>query len=184
MIGNILGGAMGKVAPTGDYESIATVTVGAGGATDITFSSIPSTYQHLQLRMISRGANSTNTPVLLQFNSDTTTVYARHWLTGNGTSASASAQTGETSINSSRQPGSGDTSNTFGAVVIDILDYKDTNKFTTIRSLSGYDTNGAGEIHLYSGLWRSTSAVTTIKLYASTGNLLQYSQAALYGIKG
>lgn len=36
--------------PSTDYDSIATTTVGAGGAASITFSSIPSTYQHLQIR--------------------------------------------------------------------------------------------------------------------------------------
>jgi len=76
------------------------------------------------------------------------------------------------------------TASIFGVTVTDILDYKDTNKYTTIRVLTGYDTNGAGDVLLYSGNWRSTSAVTSIVLFPASGNFNQYSQFALYGIKG
>ena len=74
---------------------------------------------------------------------------------------------------------------TFGAVVIDILDYANTNKYKTIRSLSGTDYNNtSGAVGLFSGSWRNTNAITTIKITASSANLAQYSQFALYGIKG
>ena len=56
MIGNIVAGTFSAgVAPvTSSYESIATVSVGSGGQSSIVFSSIPSTYKHLQLRAIAR----------------------------------------------------------------------------------------------------------------------------------
>ena len=74
------------------YESIATVTVGSGGSSSIDFTSIPSTYTHLQLRMTARctaqsGGNPTN--VYLRFNSDSGSNYAWHQLAGNGSAASA-----------------------------------------------------------------------------------------------
>jgi hypothetical protein len=74
---------------------------------------------------------------------------------------------------------------TFGAVVIDILDYANTNKYKTIRSLSGTSyNNNNGAVGLFSGSWRNTNAITAITLQASAANLAQYSQFALYGIKG
>ena len=82
--------------------------------------------------------------------------------------------------------GGGMTANTFGAGVIDILDYAKTNKYKATRQLSGISSNatvGDRDYLLYgSGLWRSTSAITSITL---TGNsFVQYSHFALYGIKG
>jgi hypothetical protein len=76
--------------------------------------------------------------------------------------------------------------NIFSGFVIDILDYANTNKYKTIRYLSGYDANGSGRVGLGSGSWRSTSAVTSITLQGLeySSNYKQYSSFALYGIKG
>ena len=71
------------------YESISTVTVGSGGAADVTFSSIPATYKHLQIRGISRNSGSGISIGRVRFNSDTGTNYARHTLEGDGSSAGA-----------------------------------------------------------------------------------------------
>ena len=164
----------------GDYESIATVTVGAGGSSSITFSSIPSTYQHLQMRGIFRP--TTASWVIANFNGDTSANYSMHDLRGDSSSASAG---------SAIEPyvyfilGATTASNTFAAGVIDILDYANTNKFKTLRSLSGIDTNGGGNIDLTSGNWRSTNAITSITLSLNAGGSIpQYSSFALYGIKG
>jgi predicted patatin/cPLA2 family phospholipase len=81
--------------------------------------------------------------------------------------------------------GGGMTASTFGAGVIDILDYADTNKFKTTRTLNGVSSNASSAIDyifLVSGLWRSTSAITSITLTGN--NFAQYSHFALYGIKG
>jgi hypothetical protein len=69
-------------------------------------------------------------------------------------------------------------------MVIDILDYANVNKYTTIRVLGGADLNGSGAINLVSGLWMNTAAVTSFLISADSGNLAQYSSFALYGIKG
>jgi hypothetical protein len=71
----------------------------------------------------------------------------------------------------------------FGAGVVDILDYKDTNKYKTVRNLTGVDMNGMGELGLISGLWRNTNAITSILFYPPANNIAQYSHFALYGIK-
>lgn len=173
-------------APSGAYDSIATTTVGAGGATDITFSSIPATYTHLQIRLIGRSNRAANLDSLrLQVNSDTASNYAEHGLYGDGASAGAFAGTSQAYIQFYRIAGANAGASTFGAIYIDILDYANTSKFKTARSIGGADNNGSGEIYLTSGLWSSTSAITSLKLYPGVGtNFTQYSHFALYGIRG
>jgi hypothetical protein len=188
MLNSLIGiiASSGGVVSTNSYESIATVTVGAGGASTVTFSSIPSTYQHLQIRGIGRAANSTTDEnFILQFNSDTGANYSLHNVYGTGSAVGANASTNFTASYFSRVSGNNSGASIFGVAVADILDYSDTNKYKTVRSLSGHDQNGSGYVTLMSGSWRSTSAVTTITIKNESGsNISQYSQYALYGIKG
>jgi hypothetical protein len=167
----------------GDYESISTVTVGSGGSSSISFSSIPSTYRHLQIRYIGRRNNAFNTlSAGIRFNGDSGTNYTRHELYGDGSSASGSSATGLDASNTSVVTGTS-TANTFGAGVIDILDYADTNKYKTFRQLTGADVNGAGFLNLASGLWLNTNAVTSISIN-SPESFTSSSVISLYGIKG
>ena len=170
-------------AAANSYESIATTTVGAGGSSTITFSSIPSTYKHLQIRAIASGAGAQRYGV--QFNGDTGANYTQHFLYGTGSVAGAGGTTGGAKYNSI---GASDGGSTFGASVTDILDYTNTNKNTVVRSLAGYDTNTSnGLVVLYSFVWLNTAAVTSLTIQAAesySGNFAQYSQFALYGIKG
>lgn len=169
------------------FESIATVTVGAGGSSSISFSSIPSTYKHLQVRYLSRDnrAAGNNDGLRIQLNSDTATNYATHELYGDGASAGASANATVSYMRAGTNAVDNTAASIFGAGVLDILDYQNTNKYKTIRSLSGVDSNGAGTITLTSGLWQNTNAVSTVLIYPQNGTLInQYSSFALYGIKG
>lgn len=174
-------------AAAGDFESIATVTVGSGTQNEITFSSIPSTYTHLQLRLIGRTNRTSNTQanVVMRFNNDTGSNYAFHDLYGDGSSVTASATTSQTNIVVNRITGADAISNNFGAIIVDILDYKNTNKYKTIRALGGVDNNGSGAVSFSSGVWMNTNAITEIDLttIAGTFNYTQYSHFALYGIK-
>ena len=173
----------GVAAATNSYESIATVLVGSGGSSQINFTSIPSTFKHLQIRAIARNT-STVADANYRFNSDSGSNYAWHLLVGNGSSASAFAFTGQTSI---RGAGFNDNATSvFGGGVTDILDYTNTNKNTTVRTLTGMDNNTStySQIQFYSGLWLNTAAITTITITPSAGSFAQYSQFALYGIKG
>jgi hypothetical protein len=72
----------------------------------------------------------------------------------------------------------------FGTQIIDILDYANTNKYKVMRSLNGHDNNGNGFILHRTSLWMSTSAISSITFTFSSSNYMQYSQLALYGIKG
>ena len=171
----------------GDYESIATVTVGASPSANINFSSIPSTYKHLQIRFSARNnftGSGGGISALVRLNSDTGGNYTNHRLVGDGASATAGAQTGVTATNLGYMSRNGDTSN-FSASVVDILDYKNTNKYKTLRTLSGSDYNGSGYVQLWSGLWLNTSAISSIDIFPDgSASWLQYSSFALYGIKG
>jgi hypothetical protein len=165
------------------YESIATVTVGSGGSSSIDFTSIPSGFSHLQIRGVGIGTGSSPNwyDAFMQFNGDTAANYSYHALEGDGVSASAGAST----------PRSNMIIGYFGgvnvsAMVIDILDYANVNKYKTVKALTGLNQNNSNDrgILLVSNSWRSTSAITSIKIYPSSSSATQYTQFALYGIKG
>lgn len=169
---------------TNSYESIATVTVGAGGSSTISFTSIPSTFKHLQVRGIMRDSRTTNPDsMLLTFNSDTAANYSYHYLSGDGSIADAAAAASSSYIFLSRFEGANQTANAFGGIVLDILEYANTNIYKTTRSLGGYDANGSGVVKLDSGNWRNTSAITSLTLTPANTSFVQYSSFALYGIK-
>jgi hypothetical protein len=165
----------------GSYESIATVSVGSGGSSSISFTSIPGTYKHLQVRSVARITAGAVLYMGMRFNSDSASNYSLHTLYGDGASAVT-----EYSSTTYAVPGiNGGTANILAANVLDILDYSNTNKFKTTRVLDGVDVNGSGGyVMLTSSCWRSTSAITSIEIFANSFNTFaQYSHFALYGIK-
>jgi hypothetical protein len=168
-----------------DFESIATVSVGSGGAASVTFSSIPSTYTHLQVRGISRTENAANQArnFRFYFNGDTASNYAFHLLRGDGSSVVADATANSVGVCGVSLDDS-TTASAYGAAVIDILDYTNTNKYTTLRSLSGGDYNGGGFMSFHSTLWLNTNAITSIEFYnAGAIEWKEHTTFALYGIK-
>jgi hypothetical protein len=168
--------------PAGGYDALWSTTLSTT-TTTITVSGIPTGYKHLQLRFISK-RSGTGSYIKVSFNGDTSTSsYTWHYLSGNGATVSAGgAGTGT-------YPGCvinnvGGTGSTFAAGIMDILDYANTNKYKTTRTLSGLDKNGSGAIDLASSLWLSTSAINSISMsYDQNDTFAQYSSIALYGIK-
>lgn len=168
-------------------EPIATTVVGGTTVGTIVFNDIPQGYKHLQIRGMARtNRASTRDQVAIRFNSDSGSNYCTHELNGDGATATALATTSYTSIEYCFAVGAANaTAGIFGGGVIDILDYANTNKNKTIRSLGGTDTNGAGKVMLGSGAWLSTVAVNSIIILSATGSsFTQYSRFSLYGIKG
>jgi hypothetical protein len=171
-------------ADTGAMFPLQVVTVGAAGASSVSFTNIPTTgYSHLQIRGTLRFASTGDINLRMGNGSvDTGANYAYHSLYGTGSSALALSAT---STSNGAYLGYYVTNNDiFAGFVTDILDYANTNKYKTVRTLQGYDSNGGGIIMFSSSLWQSTSAVNTLTIYSKDSvNLAQYSQFALYGVK-
>lgn len=165
---------------TGAMFPLQVITVGPAGASSLSFTNIPSTYSHLQIRGV---ATSASTPrIYLRYNSDSGSNYTYHFLEGNGSSAVASAGANQAEnwmfINGFVA------ANNPAAFIVDVLDYSNTNKFKTIRTLEGNDNNSSGYVALSSGLWRSTSAISSIELRTSSSTFSANSTFALYAVKG
>lgn len=164
----------------GDFESIATSTPSGTGT--VTFSSIPSTFTHLQIRGIF-SASVASRNIVIQFNSDTGTNYSWHELSCTGTTVGASSGINSTVMYVASAANTTSSLNPC-AFIIDILDYANTNKYKTLRSFNGADINGSGGVFLDSGFWRSTSAITSVTVNLNSGNYQTGSNIALYGIRG
>lgn len=170
------------------YDSLASVTVPSGGLSSITFSGIPSGYVHLEIRALARTDRASNPQDILQirYNGDTTTAYSYHTLNGNGTSAAGSDR-GTSTANpwSGIVAASTAGANVFGSFIATLLDYTNTNKYKTLRNLSGIENNDTnGRIYFSSNLWMNTSAVTSINIAPVYGtNFVEFSSFALYGVK-
>jgi hypothetical protein len=163
------------------YESIASAS-GTGSSNTISFTSIPQTFTHLQIRGIAK-PTMVDAVIRLGYNGITdATQYNTHVLIGDGTSASSFYEGNQHYIYYfTNNVATGDT---YGAGVIDILDYTNTNKFKVARALSGTDKNGSGAVLMTSHLYRSTNAITQIDLILNQGNFTTGTRIALYGIKG
>lgn len=172
-------------APSGSYESIATATVSGTSTNSISFTSIPSTFKHLQLR-ITQQTSAYDVWNLIQLNNDTTpTNYWSHRLFGVGSNP-PEIQAGNNNYVYYEAVSSHSTTSMAGQI-IDILDYANTNKNKVIRHLSGHDNNGSGILWFGSVGWNSTAAINRldITLFDSTGKTYAAnSRFALYGIKG
>lgn len=167
----------GGAADVGSFFTIASETL-AGTQATITFSSIPATYKHLQIRALIKTAD-TSVDVRTRFNGATTD-YHRHGLFGDTSTVGSNAQASAVFV-----PLGYATGNAYPLVsVMEILDYASTSKYKTIRCLSGVSLNGSGGIQFFSGAWQSFSAINSITLFPQTGNFSAYTSIALYGIEG
>lgn len=169
--------------PISAFDALSSIVVPLGGVATVNFNSIPSTYTHLQIRAIGRSAG-TNNAWRIRFNGDGGSNYSRHYLLGTGANPpEAIAGTSTTSIGLGVFSTSTQTSGVFTGLVADILDYKNTSKNSTLRSSAGFDSNGSGTVGLFSGAWFNTAAITSMTIFVDAGNIAEYSQFALYGVK-
>ena len=168
---------------------------GTGSSNTITFSSIPTGYTSLQLRILYKDTSTTdytvmNAPINLRFNSDTAQNYRAHILYGTGSSALANdSGTGFTALPVyGCYMSSGATfANMMGVSIIDIHDYNSTTRNKTIRNFAGNDGNQSSAnraVTLSSGVWLSTAAVTSITILSAATNFTSTTSIALYGMKG
>jgi len=179
--------ASSKLGSLSSFESIATAT-GTGSSGTITFSSISSTYKHLQIRALARSTEAATgfTNLLVQVNGDTATNYSIHNLIGDGSGVSTVGYASQSLMELGAVVRNNETANIMGVSIIDIVDYASITKNKTFRSFSGWDANGSGRNLLLSSAWYSTSAINslTIKISGATNYFTTNSTFALYGIKG
>lgn len=158
---------------------IATTTLGSANST-ITFSSIPSTYTDLILVASAKNDQSGNVTFRMRFNSDSSSLYSYTRIYGDGTSA-ASDRTSQTFIDIGSIGGSS-TSSVLAPSIVNIMNYANTSTFKT--SLIRWQSQGTSAAYVMGevGLYRSTSAITTITLTAAGANFDTGSTFTLYGI--
>jgi hypothetical protein len=150
----------------------------------VNISGISQSFDHLQLRLFMRSTAAATTAIAsLQFNNDAgASNYNSHSTQGDGSAASSSAQGTSTFITFPAVPAASTATGIFGAVIVDILDYKSTTQNKTVRMIAGYDSNGSGLAAFKSGLWfRTPEAINTINLGITTG-WAAGSRWDLYGI--
>jgi len=157
------------------YEPIATTTLGSAQST-ITFSSIPGTYTDLRLVLVSFHAITGNA-VYCRLNNDLSSIYSTLTLIGTGTNAAADRAT-----NTDRIEAYAVNSTTIPTLAsFDICSYA-ANIFKTVLLQFAADLNGSGNVVRKVGLYRSTTAISSINLTLSSGNFATGTTATLYGI--
>lgn len=159
------------------YEKIATSTLGSAAA-GITFSSIPSTYTDLKIVFVSTHTGGGD-DINLRINSDSSSLYSYTAIMGNGTAASSNRETALPFIRLSGSTGGG--SPTYPSLIeIDLFSYAGSTNKTILSSWSS-DRNGSGFKINMAGLYRSTTAISTLYLFSNT-NYAAGTTATLYGI--
>ena len=167
-----------------NYTLIEKITVGAAGASSITFSGIPQTgYTDLVVRVSARTTRSAAVAdnLLVQFNGSATGfTYKR--LGGDGSGASSqSYSSGYLTLST---PTALTTANTFGNAEIYIPNYTSANYKSVSIDGVGENNAVAATMDLNALLWSNTAAITSIALVLTdTGtNFVQYSTFYLYGV--
>lgn len=172
ILGVIASGISGNLY-SASYDSIATVSLTSSGT--VSFTSIPQTYTHLELRFIAQGSAG-NIPI--QFNSSGGTAYSFAYYGGNGASNRQGGAVGQSVTYASTNLAS---TTYFTVGVCRINNYSSTSKTKVILAEAGSDENGSGTLDVCYGMWNNTAAITSISL---SGTYNANSRFALYGIKG
>lgn len=163
------------------YEPIASTTLGSAAA-NYTFSSIPGTYTDLRVVVRAKTSYTSHSALVLEINGSAATNYSNTRLYGNGSTVTSDRFSNQTGLDVGFMPPS---ANEFGSIMFDVMSYANTNVYKTI--LSAWETQGGASGSQYVlrqvGLWRSTSAITSMKFTFNSGNIVAGSTFALYGIK-
>jgi hypothetical protein len=161
------------------YTLISSVTVGSGGAANIEFTGIPSTYTDLLVKLSS---NATTQTPRVRLNNSSSSIYSERLLYGSGSTAASASNTSATYYDWIAL-GNSSTSSFFGNCEFYIPNYAGSNnKSISSDSVQEINSTTGNNLYLDAGLWASTSAITSILIYNGVGTFNQYSTAYLYGI--
>jgi hypothetical protein len=166
-------------------EAIATQYLEADAAS-VTFSGIPATYEHLQLRGSVKGGRSGSTNnTMVTLNGDTGTNYSNHSMFASASTAYASGYTGLSGFFTyyNTTPSVTNNASSYATFVMDILDYRNANKNTTVACLWGAWLDTYWYLYNTSGLWDDTAAVTSVTVIMNpTYDTVRGSEFTLYGL--
>lgn len=159
------------------YVSLGSVKL-ASNTSSVTFSSIPATYKHLEVRIFARKESGGNDAYVMHLNGDTTNGnYAYYAFGGDGT-AFVQSLIDSANIGSVRD-------NAWNTTVITIPDYTNTNKVKSYQSLSGSSSQTGGSSFYVGGVWDNTAVINSLRFTnTANSNFITGSVFALYGIKG
>jgi hypothetical protein len=166
--------------------AISRTTVGAGGAVSVTFSSIPNIYSDLRIVISGRSDHGAHYGGgTLRFNGDSGANYSYRRMYGDTTTVGSSSGAAQPGIVDWDVNGGTTTASIFGNTQITIPNYQ-SNAFKSCNIEYSVENNAAAGINgLLTGLWSSTSPITSITLYPftySTFYFQQYTTFTLYGI--
>ena len=182
-IGSVKGFGWGSFSLSPSFESIQTFNI-TDSTPSVTFSSIPQTYKHLQLRCSIRHTGNNDGKLTINGVTETTS-YTTHYLRGNnGVNVQVGTGAGFAYFGS-EVIFALNTANINSATIIDFADYSSTSKNKTVRGFHGRDYNNtSGVVQLWSGLFSSTDAITSLTYEGNSVSIASGSTISLYGIKG
>jgi hypothetical protein len=162
-----------------NYVLLEKITVGAAGASSVTFSGIPQTgYTDLVIKGTARGTAGTTSILNVSFNGSTSN-FTDRYIEGNGASVGSFTD----------QPrmvglvnGTGATANTFTNFETYIPNYTSANYKSFSADIALEDNTTTAYLELQAGLWSNTAAITSMALAPLSGSFVQYSTFYLYGV--
>ena len=176
-------GGLLSQASRSSFESIETYTA-TGTVSDITFSTIPSTYKMLQFRLLGRtvSAGAGDRTVFAQFNGDTgSNYYFSRIYSYSGTNNKGVDHANAAGVYASIVLDDGNNTGDFGGNVLEIIDYANTSKTKQVRQLGG----SSASQFVGASYWTGTAAISSVRFFISSGGSFKVnSTIALYGIKG
>lgn len=169
--------------PSNEYL-IETAIVGAGGATNITFSNLSQwagVYRHLRIVGTWRTTNGGSLDfIAYRFNGDTGNNYTRHAVVATGSTVTSYGLANWNYASDVDGPASTAPAGTYAATDAEILAAFSSDKFKTFRSLSGAPGANVG---LAGGLWRSTALINQVTIFSgNSANLVQGTRFSIYGV--
>jgi hypothetical protein len=168
------------------YKAIATVTVGSGGAANIEFTSIPGTYTDLLIKYSLRSDQAVDyNYAYMRINGVTTSSYSYKGVYADSNTPGSYGTTNNNLIEMNLTVGANSTASTFSNGECYLPNYtSSSNKSISVDAVSEKNASTGVGLYLSAGLFSTSSAITSISIYAS-GSLkfVQYSTATLYGIK-
>jgi len=173
---------------------IQTIEVGSGGASSISFNSIPQIYDDLVLVLSGRSNSSGQPSILYRFN-NSSSGYSSRILAGYTSGVTTGVPTTLNSVNAGGDWGrldyegfnySASTANTFSNIEFRIPNYKSNSAKAGSADIAVEDVSASPLrwwLSIVASLWTGTQPINSVSFALHQGSFAQYSSASLYGIK-